>query len=162
MWDLFNINLNDKKIINTLAKHIQEELNTDIEQLKEFMSHYNYCINVIEELAMELPIEVAVSHEFSINDFLKAVSLRIIDTSSDTLLDKVHKYMDIVKFTQTAKLLVFVNMKQFFNEQELVEIYKYAVYNEVNILLLESSECSKVLENEHVIVIDKDYEEFEL
>lgn len=161
VWDLFNINLNDKKIVNAVVRYVQEELNNDMEQLKGFATHYNYCVNIIEGLMMELPIEVSVSHELSIQDFIKAISLKVLDTSLDTLLDKVHKYIDVVKFTETAELLIFVNMKQFFNEKELVEIYKYAVYNEVNILLLESSECNKALNYEHVILIDKDYEEFE-
>lgn len=162
VWDLFNINLNDKKIMNELVKYVQQELNNDMDQLKEFASHYNYCVNEIEKLALELPIEVSCSHELNIPDFLKAMSLKVSDIFSDTLLDKVHKYIDIIKFTGIANLIIFVNMKQFFNEEELIEIYKYAVYNEINILLLESSECNKALEYEHVIVIDKDYEEFEI
>lgn len=162
VWDLFNINLNDKRIMNELVKYVQRELNSDMEQLKEFASHYNYCVNEIEKLTLELPIEVSCSHELNIPDFLKAMSLKVSDTFSDTLLDKVHRYIDIIKFIGIAKLIIFVNMKQFFNEQELIEIYKYAMYNEINILLLESSDCNKALEYEHVIVIDKDYEEFEI
>lgn len=162
LWDLFNINLNDKRIMNELVKYVQRELNSDMEQLKEFASHYNYCVNEIEKLTLELPIEVSCSHELNIPDFLKAMSLKVSDTFSDTLLDKVHRYIDIIKFIGIAKLIIFVNMKQFFNEQELIEIYKYAMYNEINILLLESSDCNKALEYEHVIVIDKDYEEFEI
>lgn len=162
VWDLFNINLNDKRIMNELVKYVQRELNSDMEQLKEFASHYSYCVNEIEKLTLELPIEVSCSHELNIPDFLKAMSLKVSDTFSDTLLDKVHRYIDIIKFIGIAKLIIFVNMKQFFNEQELIEIYKYAMYNEINILLLESSDCNKALEYEHVIVIDKDYEEFEI
>lgn len=162
VWDLFNINLNDKRIMNELVKYVQRELNSDMEQLKEFASHYNYCVNDIEKLTLELPIEVSCSHELNIPDFLKAMSLKVSDTFSDTLLDKVHRYIDIIKFIGIAKLIIFVNMKQFFNEQELIEIYKYAMYNEINILLLESSDCNKALEYEHVIVIDRDYEEFEI
>ncbi len=161
LWDLFNTNYNNKKVTNAVIKYINEELNNDAEQIKEFLKHFKCCADIIEEILLELPMEVEFNREYNVSDFCKALSLEVVDTTSVTLVDKLHSYIDIIKFSGTANLLILVNIKQFFDKKELVEIYKYVIYNEINILLLESSSCTEALEYEHVILIDEDYEEFE-
>lgn len=161
IWDLFNINLNDKKILNAIINHIQNELNIDVDTFRRMADNYKQCVDVVERILLDLPFEVEVKRQFVMADFAKMLTLKVVDTTSDSLMDKVLKLIDITAFTQNCELVVFVNLKMFFDEEELVEIYKYAVYNGINILTLESSICERSLAYEQVLYIDNDFEEFE-
>lgn len=161
IWDLFNINLNDKKILNAIINHIQNELNIDVDTFRRMADNYKQCVDVVERILLDLPFEVEVKRQFVMADFAKMLTLKVVDTTSDSLMDKVLKLIDITAFTKNCELVVFVNLKMFFDEEELVEIYKYAVYNGINILILESSICERSLAYEQVLYIDNDFEEFE-
>ena len=46
------------------------------------------------------------------------------------------------------------------DSDELVEFYKYCVYNNVKLLLLERGSEVSLLERERILFVDEDYDEF--
>jgi len=57
------------------------------------------------------------------------------------------------------KLLVFIDLKNYLSEKQLVEFYKQSKHRDINILLLESKK-SKLIEYEYKICIDEDLYEY--
>ncbi len=93
--------------------------------------------------------------------FSENISVKVVDNTSQSLYDKVFKIIDIAGMVNPKGVLIFANLKSYFEKEELVEIYKYAVYNEVNVLTLEHGECEQPLSYEHIIYMDNDFEEYE-
>ena len=58
------------------------------------------------------------------------------------------------------KIICFVNLKSYFDNAELIELYKYAIYNKVAILLVESSMQDVALDYERKLIIDNEFDEF--
>lgn len=52
-------------------------------------------------------------------------------------------------------MLCLVNIKAYLNKQELMELYKVAFYNKINLLLIEMAE-GEVTGEEKVYIIDND------
>lgn len=59
-----------------------------------------------------------------------------------------------------GKIDNIVNVKQYLDSDELVEFYKYCVYNNVKLLLLERGSEVSLLERERILFVDEDYDEF--
>lgn len=140
---------------------MENECVSDSEQYRDFLDSYRKCISIAENYLIELPFETEVKNEVSISDFLKNISVKVVDNTSQSLYDKVFKIIDIAGMVNPKGVLIFANLKSYFEKEELVEIYKYAVYNEVNVLTLEHGECEQPLSYEHIIYMDNDFEEYE-
>ena len=58
-------------------------------------------------------------------------------------------------------LIIFVNLHKYLKDEELIELYKYSRYNEINILIIEqdNNEIIEKLEDEIIYYIDKDFNE---
>ena len=57
-----------------------------------------------------------------------------------------------------ASVLVIPNMKAYLSDEEIVEIYKYSLYNNVTLLSIENDFLSK-LEYENILLIDENFDE---
>ena len=63
---------------------------------------------------------------------MKLLGLKI-SNNKGKIIDTVFSLIDVVEYLSVAKLLVFVNLKLYLSDDELKEIYKYAMYKKVNI-----------------------------
>ena len=52
-----------------------------------------------------------------------------------------------------------MNLKQYLTKEELLEFYKYAVYNSVKIIMIESTKYDYLKDYENIIVIDQSLDE---
>ena len=59
-------------------------------------------------------------------------------------------------------ILVFINLKQYLSKNELLELYKYSIYNQVQIILIDSQSYGVTLEYEKKLIIDDNLEEIVL
>lgn len=70
--------------------------------------------------------------------------------------------IDIEKAFKLSNILVFINLKQYLSNKELEELYKYSIYNNVRILLVDSQGYNNISIYENKLSIDKDLVEFML
>ena len=82
-----------------------------------------------------------------------------ISNNKEKIIDTIFSLIDVVEYLSIAKLLIFVNIKLYLGNDEIQEVYKYAMYKKVNILLIETGEEKEPLENEKILYIDSDYDE---
>ena len=155
--DIFNIDYNSKKILNKIyniiATNIQK--NQDFEIEKMILNLRNYIIEEINEL----PFEFVMKNELEITEILKLYNLKIDEENYTNILEKIEILIDILSTLDIAKILIIPNLKLFLSEEELVELYKYSLYNNVNLLLIERHEENK-LKYENCIIIDENFYDF--
>ena len=70
--------------------------------------------------------------------------------------------IDLEKILKLNSILFFINLKQFLNNDELIELYKYAIYNNIIIVLIDSQSYGVPLKFEKKLIVDSDLEEFVL
>ena len=155
--DIFNIDYNSKKILNKIyniiATNIQK--NQDFEIEKMILNLRNYIIEEINEL----PFEFVMKNELEITGILKLYNLKIDEENYTNILEKIEILIDILSTLDIAKILIIPNLKLFLSEEELVELYKYSLYNNINLLLIERHEENK-LKYENCIIIDENFYDF--
>lgn len=156
--DFFNFNLDTKKYLNQINKIIIDNIkdsgdNTLLILYQKLLHKYN---KVIKET--ELPI--VINNEVNVESLVKMIKLKF--NLSDNLLDNLLSLIDLEKIAKANKFLIFVNLKLYLTEKELEELYKYAIYNEVKLILIDSKTygCKTIFENK--LIIDNNLVEFML
>lgn len=156
--DLFNLDFNSKKILNKIYNIISDNINNNQDfKLEELtLKLKNYLISEINEL----PFEFTIKSEIEIDDLLKIFNLKIDNTCYITLVEKIEFIINLISTLELAKILVIPNLKTFLNKEELLEIYKYSIYNNINLLIIENKNQNEILKYEQVNIIDEEFDEF--
>ena len=157
IFDLFNIDYNSKKILNSLYEIIKNNIykNQDYEIENMMTKIRNYLINEINEL----PVEITMKQELDIEELLKVFGVKIDKSSYTNILERIELIIDIISTLKIANILVIPNLKQFLDDEELVELYKYSLYNNINLILIERTFENK-LKYEINYNIDKEFDDF--
>lgn len=159
--DVFNIDFNQKKIQSALYNKIEKIYKQEFERMSEFQIIFQKLQLNVLDVFNEFPFEFNYKESIGIQEYLKLLGLKI-SNNKGKIIDTVFSLIDVVEYLSAAKLLVFVNLKLYPSDDELNEIYKYAMYKKVNILLIETGEEKEPIENEKILYIDSDYDEIVL
>ncbi len=158
--DILKIDFNDKSIINKLYDRIEQFLNINIETKNEIITKYSALIELIDDILYDFDFDVDFNFEFTIKKFLKYLNLKVKVSENDEIIYNILLFIDIVSQFHLCSVLVFINLKNFFEDSDILEIYKYAKYKKINILLLECSNGRRLLHNEKKLYIDENYDDF--
>lgn len=158
LTDVFNIDFNSKKILNKIyniiSQNIKNRQDDEIENLALKIRNY-----LIEEIN-EIPFEFSINSEIETLDLLKMFDVKIDTSCYITLVEKIEFIINILSSLKIANILVIPNLKTYLNEEELLEIYKYSIYNNIKILIVENNNSEKILKYEQKNVIDESFDEF--
>ena len=155
--DLFNIDYNSKKILGKLYEKISENIeNSDNTVLQDLLVKIRKSI--VDEIN-EFPFEFTMSDNIDVVNMLKLYSLKIDNSSYETVLEKIEFLIDLNLTLNLFNIIAIPNLKLYLSKEELVELYKYSLYNNVKLLLIEKN-TTKKLEYEHILVIDEDFEDY--
>lgn len=154
--DLFNIDFNSKKILNKLYEKIADNIEKmeDIELKDMLVNLRNYIIQEINEL----PFEFIMKDEPEIVEIFKIYNLKIDMLNYKKTVEKIEFLIDILATLKIATVLIIPNLKLYLSEEELLELYKYSLYNEINLLLIEKNSGRK-LPYERILSIDENFDD---
>ncbi|WP_400203347.1 type II-A CRISPR-associated protein Csn2 [Methanomethylophilus alvi] len=150
--DPFNLDLNSKEIINGVSYKIKSILNSEEYYLstQELFSEISkFSFQVLGEIDYDL-----IGSEINIPSIIKLISPHY-DNCNKNVLENVCQYLHISsKFTKT-RIFSFVNLKTFLSHSQIEQLFKYVMYEKIQLFLFESSpyEHSEYL-NETIIDSD--------
>lgn len=88
-----------------------------------------------------------------------AMLIKLMDVhaslSCDSVVESICDYVSLCKKYTKSRVYVFVNLKSFLSDCEISEFYKFAMYEKIDLLIVESSEKA-LLECENETIIDAD------
>lgn len=154
--DFFDFQFDSKKYINDIGKYVNENIEED--DKTTLVSLYNKIIKTYNKILNSIDLPLSVENEISIDTITKFVKIGI--NSKNELIDNLILLIDLEKILNTNNLLIFINLKQYLKTDELKELYKYSLYNDVNILLIDSQAYGVTLEYEKKLIIDENLDEF--
>ena len=158
LTDMFNVDFNSKKITNKLynllAENIKNRQDNELENISLELRNY-----LIEEIN-ELPFEFNMKSEIELSDLLKAFDLKIDTMCYTSVVEKIEFFIAIISILKIATILVIPNLKTYLDDDELLEIYKYSIYNNVKLLVIESKSSEELLKYETKNIIDEEFDEF--
>lgn len=151
-YDYFSFDIN-KYALNKFYKKLKEI--SMLEYLPETSNLKNKIEEYVYKITKEYDLYLDISCDLDIIEILKSLNVKI--KQYDKLsLDKIINYMNIISEIFNIKHFVFISLKNYFTEKEILDFYKYIIYNEFNIVLVEPNNVKTVQTKEKTYIIDKD------
>lgn len=154
--DYFNIEFNSKKIISNLYKTLKVNIN-ESDKIK-INKCYLKIKTILSKSFLEYNLPLTLNDEFDIETILKLLKVTI--DSKNNLLDNLLLLIDINNNFKINELLIFINLKQYLTLEELNEFYKYSLYSDIKILLIDSQCYGVTNKFEKKLIIDGNLDEF--
>jgi CRISPR type II-A-associated protein Csn2 len=150
--DIFNISLNERKIINKLLDVIKKEvLSSDLllYNNKIYSEIENFALNIQQSVDFELDYNI----EPDVQNLLKFMNIKFKAQNKD-IIETIVDYIKLCSVFLKINCFVFINLYSYLNDNEINQLYKYAMYNKINIFLIESKQPDKIDTFDWVYIID--------
>lgn len=152
----FDFGFDSKKVQTDIVKYISTSIDDDDKALLQ--NQYSKIIKIYKKLINDIELPLYIDEEISLDTLSKLLKVGL--NKKDELLDNLFLLIDIEKIFKTNNILVFVNLKQYLSKDELLELYKYSIYNQVQIMLVDSQCYGGTLEYEKKLIVDENLDEF--
>lgn len=149
----FSLELNNKKIKTRLYQDIKS-VSQDYGFAQGIEVHSHIC-SYIEQLIEKIPYPIKYKDEWDLLEILKAYEVEIEEECCD-VCDKLFSYIKLVNHVCGINIFIIINIKQYLTENQTLELYKLAMYNKLQLILIEFNMQNNKIDNEEVYVIDKD------
>ena len=153
--DLFNIDINNKKIITKVYGELLKIVTDDIVEYNKITSHIR---EYFETLVFNNNLDLEYNDEIEANLLLKLGDFKIQFEESN-YLEKLIKFLKVLVELCNIKVIFIVGLYRVFSLEEVEKIYKEVCLNKINIINIESgyqnikkSDCY----NEKVYIFDQD------
>ena len=153
--DIFNIEINSKKILTKIYNSLLKQIIDDTVEYNELTTHIRAYF---EKLIFNSPFEVEQSEEIDINSFLKLGDFRI-HIEEDDILEKFIKFLKVLVQLFGINIIFIVGLHNVFTAEEIKEIYKEVCVNKISIINIEYQQFYNLSDEnyiEKVYIFDKD------
>ena len=148
--DIMNFDINNKMIISKLYNQMSNDLISDSDIENEIKKHYIEIVKKIYDEVDNYNVDININEELDFIKFFKMMGVEI-HNSYDCLINKIIDLLEI--YSEVCnQTIVFINILNYFSNEEINEILKYIGYKKISVLFLENSYNKDVyFENKYVI-----------
>ena len=153
--DIFNIDINSKKVLTKIYNSLLKEIIEDMTSFNELSTNIRLYF---EKLIFNSSLEIEQGEEIDMPSLLKIGDFKI-HVENDDILEKFIKFLKVLTELCSYKIIFVVGLHNVFTKDEIIEIYKEVCLNKINIINIEYQQF-KNLSNEHykeiVYIFDSD------
>ena len=153
--DIFNIDINSKKVLTKIYNSLLKEIIEDITSFNELSTNIRLYF---EKLIFNSSLEIEQGEEIDMPSLLKIGDFKI-HVENDDILEKFIKFLKVLTELCSYKIIFVVGLHNVFTKDEIIEIYKEVCLNKITIINIEYQQF-KNLSNENykeiVYIFDKD------
>ena len=153
--DLFNIDINNKKVLTKVYATLQKQAEEDIVE-------YNQLTSVIkryfERLVFNNNLDLEQDEEIDVMSLLKLGDFKIHFEESN-YLEKIIKYMKVLIDLCGVKVIFLIGLHSIFNNNEIKQFYKEICLNKIKIVNIETQQFSDYSNKDYkelIYIFDKD------
>lgn len=150
-FDLYN-----KKYSSDFQKYIvknSEEKNID-KIVKEYSKVYDSITNIVN--LVDIPI--TIKNDFDFDSIIKSFKFEV--NFSDNLLNNLINLLEVKTNLSKEKIYIFINLKSYLNNEDLLEFYKYIYLKNINSIFIDTSKYADLNDYINKVIIDRDLDEF--
>lgn len=145
----FIISLNSKKLIGTALKEIEDCICENY--YDKFQEINTEIVNLLDQVILGLPYDISFECIKDIKDIVKICDIAFEEKQLN-LLEKITEYIKLESKLFKLKCIIFINLHDFLDRDEICLLYKEAFYQKLQIILIESRETEKnSCERVHII-----------
>lgn len=153
--DIFNIDINSKKVLTKIYNSLLKEIIEDITSFNELSTNIRLYF---EKLIFNSSLEIEQGEEIDMPSLLKIGDFKI-HVENDDILEKFIKFLKVLTELCSCKIIFVVGLHNVFTKDEIIEIYKEVCLNKITIINIEYQQF-KNLSNENykeiVYIFDSD------
>ena len=153
--DIFNIDINSKRVLTKIYNLLLKEIVEDISSYNELSTNIRVYF---EKLIFNSSLEIEQGEEIDMSSLLKLGDFKI-HVENDDILEKFVKFLKVLSELCGYKIIFVVGLHTVFTQEEIIEIYKEVCLNKINIINIEYQQFNN-LSNENykeiVYIFDKD------
>lgn len=151
--DPFSISVNNKKILDKIYSKMLTEIETSELYLCKDKINFK-LIELLEEVVQKVDYNIEYETEIDFKSIFKLMNVKLEEASEpvEKIVHFMKAYVEILGY----KIFIFVNLFSYLSDEELLSIEKYANYNKIRIMFIESNNNRHVFANSKNYVIDKD------
>jgi len=149
----FAVNCNDKKIINKIYSDMS--LIIQEQYLKDYFELNGQILTFLDTVMNAAPYALNGLVEPEIAGLLKLYDVKI-QTDSENLLEHLIDYLRAISSICGIAVAVFLNLKQYFDAEELCQLYEFCFYEKISLIDITGYKSEKLNFEKH-LVIDKDF-----
>lgn len=158
--DVWHFDVNNKSITNKLLNYIEDNYKLDVELMEEIHKYLQLIRLGVEQLTDELPFDIEMKESVTLQDLLKMLGIKLAKLNGRSLLERALTILEIVEYFKLYPVVILCNIKNYFDKDELMELYKQAIHCKIQLMLFEFGDLEETLPYETIWYIDEDYEEF--
>ncbi len=146
---IFTLDFNNKKIQKGIIDDLYE-----ISAGEKYYIRMKKLIRDLETFFYELDFESSYNIQIEIADFKTVLKTGVMGIMApDSLMERVDEYIKISARLLKSRVLVFMNVMEYFSEEEWRQIERTAMYEGIYLLCFERNDKLKVANK---VVIDSD------
>ena len=153
--DIFNIDINSKRVLTKIYNLLLKEIVEDISSYNELSTNIRVYF---EKLIFNSSLEIEQGEEIDMSSLLKLGDFKLY-VEQDDILEKFVKFLKVLTELCGCKIIFVVGLHTVFTQDEIIEIYKEVCLNKINIINIEYQQFYN-LSNENykeiVYIFDKD------
>ena len=154
--DFLEFDLYNKKYSSDFQKYIvknSEEKNID-KIVKEYSKVYDSITNIVN--LVDIPI--TIKNDFDFDSIIKSFKFEV--NFSDNLLNNLINLLEVKTNLSKEKIYIFINLKSYLNNEDLLEFYKYIYLKNINSIFIDTSKYADLNDYINKVIIDRDFDEF--
>ena len=153
--DIFNIDVNSKRVLTKIYNSLLKEIVEDISSYNELST---YIRVYFEKLIFNSSLEIEQNEEIDMSSLLKLGDFKI-HVENDDILEKFVKFLKVLTELCSYKIIFVVGLHNVFTQDEIIEIYKEVCLNKINIINIEYQHFKNLSNEDYreiVYIFDKD------
>lgn len=145
------VNSEDRRIMNQLYKNLSDHVAK--EHFEKFAEVNQHIIGFVDYVINTSEYNLVTDTDFVVANLLKYCNVHI-STEYENFAEKFIDCLRAVKTICKLDVVFVINLKQYFNENYLFEIYKFCFYNKIFLVNVENIK-SEAIEGDKYVIIDK-------
>ncbi|MBF0713369.1 type II-A CRISPR-associated protein Csn2, partial [Gemella sp. GH3] len=152
--DIFNLNPNNKKVSQKILSSLYKLSCEDYYEVDKLKAN---IVKYMIDLSYESDLDITFEDDIDTMALLKMVNFKINNEEQD-LANKLIVYLKSMFTLADYKLIITLNLNNYFTNEELENIYEYVLLNKIKMININYN-CNEVgiIKNEQLHIIDKDY-----
>lgn len=135
IYNIFNINTNDRKIITKLYQELTFQNDTLLQE--ESVLFKQELISYFDKVISTVPYNLKYNFDTDLSSLMKSLSVEI-DDDSDSLLEKMMQYINLMNQICGVNIFVIPNLKAYFSTEEIIQLYEFTIYNKIYLIVIEA------------------------
>lgn len=152
IYNIFNINTNDRKIITKLYQELTFQNDNLLQE--ESVLFKQELISYFDKVISTVPYNLKYNFDTDLSSLMKSISVEI-DDDADSLLEKIIQYIKLMNQICGVEIFVIPNLKAYFSTEEIIQLYEFAIYSKIYLIVIESIQTPHI-EGENGWIIDED------